>query len=161
MYLQEIQVVDLNNSIWDKKKSDPSKGEYEFTQKEYVDYLTKGRRPAWYFCWVRNNPMDGYKDVRDYQVKWKFSYVTVDDPYWPEGLAPHNGHYEYGDVVLMKCPLVEELKRRKLAKDMSDAQAMSGFRAFDEFTKQAGAGLTIKDQDYIDTLTKEFLGGLQ
>jgi hypothetical protein len=160
VYLNEIQIVDLNNSLWDKEKSDPSKGEYEFTKKVYIDYQTKVQRPNWYFTWVRNNPRDGYKDVRDYQVKWKFTYVTKDDPYWPEGLSPDvNGQYTYGDVVLMKCPLIEELKRRKLSKDMSDGQAMSGIKAFDKAADEAGAGLTSKDQDYIDKLTGELLGG--
>jgi hypothetical protein len=159
VYLQEIQVVDLNNSSWDKEKSDPSKGEYEFTKKEYIDYNTKSRRPAWFFTWVRNNPSDGFKDIRDYQVKWKFSYVTPDDPYWPEGMSPDvQGHYTYGDVVLMKCPLVEELLRRKLAKDMSDGQAMSGVKGFQAKAENAGAGLSSKDQDYIDNMAGELLG---
>ena len=33
MYLQEIKFVDLKTSKWDKKKSDPARGEYFFIDK--------------------------------------------------------------------------------------------------------------------------------
>jgi len=163
VYLSEIKVIDLTHSEWDREKSDPSRGEYIFTgEKAYIDssaYRTAARRPAWYFCWIRNDPRDGYKDVRDHQIKWGYSHVTLDDPYWPEGLPPTNGHYVYGDVVLMKCPLIRELKKREEAKQMSDAQAMSTFSKFEKTIDEAGAGLTTADEQYIDQLSKELLGG--
>jgi hypothetical protein len=164
MYLGEIRIVDLTRTPWDREKSDPEKGEYVFTgDKVYVDgaaYRTKANRPAWYFCWIRYDPRDGLKDVRDHQIKWKYSYVTKDDSYWPEGLPLDvNGHYAYGDVVLMKCPLIEELRKRELARQMSDGQAMSTFSKFEKLTEGTGSVLTAADEGYIDQLTKEYLGG--
>lgn len=165
MYLGEIKIVDLTRTPWDREKSDPSRGEYVFLtdEKAYVDgaaYHTKATRPPWFFRWIRYEPRDNYKDVRDYQVKWQYSYVTPDDPYWPEGLSPDSqGHYVYGDVVLMKCPLVVELRRRELARQMSDSLSMSAYSKFEKETEQAGADLSVADESYIDQLTKEYLGG--
>ena len=57
MYLQEIKIVDLRTSKWDKEKSDPAKGEYYFTDKRYINY--RGDRaaiPPFKFEWNRYNP---------------------------------------------------------------------------------------------------------
>jgi len=164
VYLGEIKIVDLTNSDWDREKSDPGRGEYAFTGKKvYVDgeaYRTTARRPAWFFCWIRYDSRDGFKDVRDHQIKWKYSYVTPDDPYWPEGLPPDvNGRYVYGDVVLMKCPLIEELRKRELARQMSEGMAMSSYQKFENTVDEAGAGLSPGDEHYIDQLSKELLSG--
>jgi len=157
MYLSEIKIVDLEHSDWDKEKSNREKGEYVFRQKEYIDYSTRTRRPPWFFTWVLNTPHDNYKDVRDHKIKWGFTYVTTDDPYWPEGLEPVNGHYEYGDVVLMKCPLINELRRREVARKMSDAQAMSTIRAYNERSREYGVALSSRDEEMIENLVESYL----
>lgn len=158
MYLSEIKIVDLKHSVVDKENSDPKKGIYAFKRKEYIDYKTKARRPIWFFKWVRYNPNDGLKDVRDYQIKWKYSYVTPDDPFWPEGLSPDvEGHYRYGDVVLMKCPLIEHLRKRELEVDRSKAASMSMRKGFEAQMSAAGAGLHAIDEADIDKMAEQFM----
>jgi hypothetical protein len=114
MYLQEIKFVDLRTSKWDKTKSDPLKGDYYFIDKKYINY--RGDRaaiPPFKFEWNRYNPKSNFREIEDWKVKYKASFVTTDDPYWPEGIVPQNGLYITGDAVWMKIPIVEYAKKRK------------------------------------------------
>ncbi len=157
MFLGEIKIVDLRHSTIDHDKSNVAEGVFEFTDKQYVEYHVKIRRPEWYFRWVRYNPTDGLKDVRNHRVKWGFSYVTQDDPFWPEGIPLTEGKYIFGDAVLMKCKLLAELKRREEAKKFSDAMSMSAYRKFQSEAGAAGIALSHADEDYLDKLTQEFM----
>jgi hypothetical protein len=152
MYLGQIKIVDLRHSTWDKEQSKPAEGQYALTDKQYVDYGTKARRPPFYFLWVRYNPADGLRTVRDYKTQWGFSYVTVDDPFWPEGVPLTEGKYLFGDVVLMKCSLITELRRREEAKAMSDAMSMNAYRRFKDQAKAGGVSLREGDEEEIDRL---------
>lgn len=159
MYLGQIKIVDLRHSTWDREKSNPEEGQYDITDKQYVDYDTKARRPQYYFLWVRYNPADGLRTVRDYKIQWGFNYVTIDDPFWPEGVPLTEGKYLFGDVVLMKCQLITELRRREVAKQMSEAQSMTAFRGFKSNAAAAGVNLKEGDEEAIDKLAKGMLEG--
>jgi len=159
MYLGQIKVVDLRHSTIDKEKSNPAIGEYVFEDKQYIDYTTKARRPDWFFCWVRYNPQDGLRAVRDYETSWGFSYVTQDDPFWPEGVKLREGKYLFGDVVLMKCKLLTELKRREEARVHSERQSMSSMKKFQAEAKEYGVELSGADEEYINKLSEQMLGG--
>lgn len=123
MYLQEIKIVDLRTSKWDKAKSDPAKGEFQFTDKRYINYRgDRAAAPPWKFSWNRYNARDNYRDVRDWQTKYKASFVTPEDGYWPEGVIPQNGIYVEGDAVLMKIPVMEYAKKRKAEIERSETR---------------------------------------
>lgn len=157
MYLGQIKIVDLRHSTIDSKKSKPAEGKYEFLDKQYIDYQVRGRRPPHYFLWVRYNPADGLRTVREYETSWGFTYVTADDPFWPEGLPLREGKYIFGDVVLMKCPLIIELKRREEARLQSEGQSMSSMKRFQQQAKESGVELSGADEDYIDKLANTML----
>jgi len=157
MYLSEIKLVDMRHSVIDKDKSTPEKGLYAFKKKVYVDYKTKAQRPPYFFTWVRYNPRDDFKDVRDYQVKWGYEYVTKDDPYWPEGLGPDaEGHYRYGDVVLMRCPLINELRKREQEIAISQRASVSKQKGFEAQMGAEGGGLHAVDKDDIEKMMEGF-----
>lgn len=155
MYLHEIKIVDLTHSKWDKEKSDPKTGTYDWTDKVYINYKDKTVRPDHSFMWVLFDQRDGLKDVRDHQIKWGYSYVTPDDPYYPEGLAPDaEGRYRYGDVVLMKCKLLNYLLKRQAEKKMSRDASMSRFQSFKDSSKELGIALNPEDEEALQNLMK-------
>lgn len=158
MFLHEIRIIDLKRSKWDEKASKPERGQYTWTDKQYIGYKDKGIRPDKYFTWVRYNPQDGLKDVRDYQIKWGYSFVEYPvDPYYPEGLSPDvEGHYRYGDVVLMKCNLMDELLKRQREQKMSRDASMSRFQSFKDQSKAEGVSLRNEDEDAIAKMLQEY-----
>lgn len=111
MELCEIKIVDLNHSKFDPKKSNPDEGEYEFIEKKYVDYLDKGRRPKFWFTSCRYDPINNYKEFREWKYTRRATFLKKEDGYWPETMAPDaEGKYIYGDAVFVKIPLEVKLK---------------------------------------------------
>jgi len=115
MYLGQIKFIDLNTSKWDRAKSSPDSGDYHFTDKRYINYRgDRSAAPPFKFMWNRWNPKDNFRDISDWQIKYKASFVEPGkDPYWPEGVTPQNGKYIVGDAVLMKIPIMEYARKRK------------------------------------------------
>lgn len=135
MFLSDIKFVDLTRSELEKS-SDPRKGNYEFRKKVYVekaDYRNASVRPPFKFQWNRYEPRTNYKEVRDWQIKLGASFVTLNDPYWPEGIPPDGeGKYVFGDAVLMKIPLrqfLEEKERNRLRAEHATASKMREFKS--------------------------------
>lgn len=155
MYLGQVKVIDLRHSVWDEKKSNRKKGDYVITKKAYVrDLYHSPMRSPWWFRWIRNEPTNRFREVRDAQIDG-YTFVSLDDPYWPEGVTPDEaseGHYTFGDVVLMKRPLLDELKSRKHTRDLSDGQAMAKRQQFNEQMREQGAALTNKDDDLLQQM---------
>jgi len=114
--INEVQIVDLNRSELDEEKSDIDKNKYVFKKKVYVkrpdDYLKKETRHPYFFHWGRQT--DSGREVDNWKIKWGYDFVTKEDKYWPEGV-PRNteGHYQWGDAVLMKIPIRNFLKKRE------------------------------------------------
>lgn len=155
MYLGQVKVIDLRHSVWDEKKSNRKKGDYVITKKAYARDLYHGpMRSPWWFRWIRNEPNNRFREVRDAKIEG-YTFVTLDDPYWPEGVSPdeaYEGHYTFGDVILMKRPLLDELRARKHARDLSDGQAMAKREQFNEQMRDQGAALTNKDDDLLQQM---------
>jgi hypothetical protein len=123
MYLQETKLIDLRTSKVDEKRTDRSKADYYFTDKRYINY--RGDRaaiPPYKFQWNRYNPKSNFREIEDWKIKYKASFVTPEDPYWPEGVVPQNGMYILGDAVLMKIPIIEYAKKRKAEIAASEAR---------------------------------------
>jgi hypothetical protein len=139
MLLRDIKLVDLRRSKIDKKRSDPKQGIYEFEPngKVYVSWKDPATRPPHYVKWNRNTPYD----VEGWKIKWNYSYVTIDDPYWPEGVKPNeNGHYVYRtDMVLMKCPLEDYVKKRAKEIEKSELAVAAKRREYEEMVRQKGS----------------------
>lgn len=157
MYLQSPMkmVIDLRHSVWDEKKSNRKKGDYVITRKVYIgqEYRTPTQSP-WWFRWIRNEPTNRFREVRDAKIEG-YTFVTLDDPYWPEGITPdeaNEGHYTFGDVVLMKRPLLDELKARKHARDLSNSMGMAKKQAFNEQMREQGSALTNQDDELLQRM---------
>jgi hypothetical protein len=141
-YLQEHPKVDIKHSVIDEKNSNPALGIYEFIEKKYVNYQDPEVRPPWYFAWCRWTDKNNYAEFNDWKTKYGYSLVTVEDGYWPEGLAPDaDGKYVTGDSVLVKCPLRKYIQRRLHEIKISEQSTQSIIARFKQETKDAGVDL--------------------
>lgn len=131
--LKDVHIVDLNRSELDKRHSDIDKNKYVFKKKVYVkhpeDYFKKETRHPYFFHWGRATA-DG-RAIQSWIIKWNYSFLTKEDNYWPEGV-PRNaeGHYQYGDAVLMKIPIRDFLKKREKELKKANEAPVARMRQF-------------------------------
>jgi len=134
-YLSEIRFIDLKHSKWDKQKSNPKKGKYVWIDKKHVSYDDKGNHPGYLFRWNRNDP----KDIADWEIKFRFSLVNVSEGLvYPEGGAQIDaeGHYVFGDCILMKITPEDYFAKRKPEIEESERAARTAFEGFRSRVKQ-------------------------
>jgi len=155
--MKQIKVVDLTRSDWDKTKSDRKKGKYVFTgKKTYIidkNYKAASLRPDHKLKWCTVTP--GMMLCKAWELNYNFSYVMYNDPYWPEPIEPNaDGHYVYGDAILMKCPIADyaaKVQRERLA----SAKAVVGTKQkFKNDTKRTDMG----DASLSDGRAEDLLG---
>jgi hypothetical protein len=139
MKLAQIRVIDLGSSVIDEKKSNPKKGEYVFISKRYVSYQGAGPRPNWFFTWERYTPVNGFREIEDAKSRG-FSFVEAGiDPYAADSVTPNAlGYYVFGDLVLMKCPLLMELERRVEQAELSKGAGKAKLAAFRQEVRAEG-----------------------
>jgi len=137
MLLSDVHIVDLNQSEWDKDRSEPEKGRYYFTKKVYSkssDYRDDAIRPKHVLKWIMYDKAEDFATMNHYRSKYNAETVIAGDPYWPEPLVPDSeGKYVFPpDTILVKIPLeiwVEKLlldkQNAKRGHEMADRQFKS------------------------------------
>lgn len=141
MQLHEIRTIDLSKSVIDPKMSDPDKGKYVFLKKVY----TTGQNSSdhYHFGWCRYEPRNGYRELREWEVKFGYTPVTNKvDPYYPEGMTPNaEGHYVYGDLIRVKCPLISHLEAMEANEKLSRGAAKGKIDAFKNQMRREGGAI--------------------
>lgn len=142
-------IIDLKRSQWDRKKSDPKKGRYDF--QKIVYYKTRdfqeGYIHPYKLKWCKYSEKDYPRPFAKYQewmVKYKnaMSMVKVGDDYVPEGVFPDaEGKYVDGDLVLVKIPIELHMEDRRRAVELSERQASGMRKQFQHEMKQEGADI--------------------
>ena len=152
MNLSDVRIVDLKHSKWDQTQSSIKKGNYIFDEKVYVNYGDKGRRPDVFLTWERWDPSNGYREFNHARVKYGASHVlSSEKEFYPDGVAPDSeGKYVFGDAVLIKYPLIVELKRRAQAREIANRGAKA---RLDQFKGQ----MKRESSDIPDSLIDEML----
>jgi len=75
-------------------------------------------------------------------IRKGYEFVTKEDDVVPEGIHENaEGHYQYGDLVLMRCALEGFLARRKASRIRSDRSVSTILNKFRKEQSSAGAGL--------------------
>ena len=127
-FSSDIKHIDLRRSQWDAKKSNPKKADYKFTQIVYLtskDYHVEASCPDWVYTWCRYNPTDNFRGLYTWQIRYKAVPVTVDDEVIPEGIPPNpEGKFVFDDLIMVKIPLEEHMKRR--ARDVAKSESKAG-----------------------------------
>jgi len=144
MKLQDVKIIDLRASVLDREKSDPECGRYVFKEKRYVDYKGKSTRPNYKFLWCRWEPKNNYREFNEWNVRWGDTLLTnAVDPYIPEGIPKDaEGHFRYGDVILVKRPLINELKRLEENEKISKRGAGAKMQGFQNEMKLQGVDIS-------------------
>jgi len=153
LHLGNIKIVDLKKSKIDVAKSNPDKNEYVFKEdgKVYIDPRKITRNPDYKLKW--GSTIREGRDLEWMRLALGYSFVTPEDKLWPEGAERDaNGHYVFGDAVLMKIPLRKYIDQIKEDRDMTDKQ-LSSLEA--EFADKLGEDGARMSKDELDSyLTK-------
>lgn len=125
-------------------------GFYKFKEMVYVSYKEPGARPDVWFSWCRYDNRDNYRHLSEWRYQFGYMPVSKEDPYWPENVPLNqNGHYQVGDLCLVKCKLIDHLKRRFEEVEMSKNAAQA---KIDEFEATVGAQGDAIEQQLIQEL---------
>jgi hypothetical protein len=151
--LKDLKIVDLKRSVWDKDKSEPTKGRYKFTKKVYLknkDYDDRAVRPRWVFIWNRWEKNNDYLEFKEWESYYDAEAVKVGDDFWPEPLTPKaDGSYQFKDAILMKIPLMVWLKKKAEDSARYDQQRKAIQGEFDRLADSHGAKLEMLEDDII------------
>lgn len=151
--LKDFKIVDLKRSVWDKEKSDPTKGKYKFTKKVYLkssDYDDKTIRPRYVMIWNRWDKINDYLEFKEWEQFYDAEAVKVGDDFWPEPLTPKaDGTYQWKDAILMKVPLLVWLRKKAEDSARYDTQRKALTDQFNSLAAQSGAKLDMMEDDVI------------
>ena len=131
-----------------KETDVPKNGRYFFERGKKVLYqLIKGDRLSpWWYRWVKNDEVR----MSVIQTKLEYTFVEKDDDIVTEALAVNaNQHYQYGDLILMKCDFGDYIKRRLRNKEISDHQLQAKLREFESHAREHGADMRKDELDKI------------
>ncbi len=154
MKLQWINehIIDLRRSEWDKSLSKPEDDEYNFTKKVYYPMVSRRLsvyKPDHWLYWERYEPRNGYRELS--QARAEHEAVPVkcgENLYWPEGIKRNpEGYYAFGDLVLMRMPMMKHLEERKDSVDTARAGAKTRLNQFSQQMKAQGAEISQDDID--------------
>lgn len=137
-------IVDLKRSDWDKKNSDPSKGQYVFNNKVY--YKNKDFREGYIhpykLKWCKYSEHDyprPFYSFHKWQKLYKATYVVVGDDYWPEDFEPDTENkYVDMDLVLVKIPIEVHMEHRKRSVQKAELAVKSVKKEFLDEAKKSG-----------------------
>jgi len=116
-----------------------TEGYWNFKEKAYVSYTDPGARPPYWFSWCRYDNRDNYRHLSEWRYQFGYVPVTRDDPYWPENVPLNqNGHYQIGDLCLVKCKLIDHLKRRFEEIQLSKTAATDKIEEFESAVAAQG-----------------------
>ena len=142
-------IIDLKRSEWNRKNSDPKKGDYDFQKIVYYKNsdFKKGYIHPYKLKWCKYSEQDyprPFATLHEWKVKYKstLTLVTVGDDYVPEGIPPDGeGKYVDGDLVLVKIPIEVHMEERKRAVELSERQASGMRKQFQDEMKKVGADI--------------------
>jgi len=160
-------LTDINSHVLDMSKStwvDAKDVEHTFNAKTWnkdikglVDetstlktktYRDLSAGPDYVMWWVRYDAPN-YREYQTARVTLPATAVSIDtDPFWPEGFEPDvNGHFVFGDLILMKRKYVDYLRDEVARLKRSKGSAKAAMDEFNESTKREGAALSGKAKE--------------
>lgn len=113
--LKDVKIIDMERSVIDEERSEPENGLYFFKEKvEITDksYKDASLCPPDVLKWGTMTP-DG-RQIRKWRLVFHYDFVVhKEDPYYAEGAElDSEGHWIFGDAILMKCPLDIHMQRK-------------------------------------------------
>lgn len=130
------ELKDKIDELKKEKERQIEEADYDFVEKKYIRYVgSEMARPDYWFSWCRNTK----QRLREWKAHYNFRPVDpVHDDYVPEGVAVEDGMFIYGDLVFVKTPLLDYLRRRKEEIDMSKLGAAKKYKEFGDKLRKGG-----------------------
>ncbi len=142
----ERKIIDLSKSVVDDTKTNKEKGLWYFHKKTYYQSSVDLNSAPWKFTFIRNDPMD----IAKARSQMMYDFVAGDGSsgYVPEGCIKNaEGNWQFGDVILMRCPIREYYKRKIQAKQFEANRLGTVTKKFEDDAKAVGAGLRPEDKE--------------
>jgi hypothetical protein len=134
----------------DKERSRPEEGIFVWKRKRVISYKDDMVRPEHKLKFQPNKP---YHLATLLSSGWDF--VNLSDPYVPQGaILNAEKHWQFGDMVLMKCRLEDYLDYREDALQRSERAGKARKDKFAAEAKLAGA-VAISEDEIADMAGKE------
>ena len=156
------KIIDLKRSDWDKKKSDPSKGQYVFFRKVYYKNrdFREGYIHPFKLKWCKYSEHDyprPFYSFHKWQKLYKATAVVPGDDYWPEDFAPDaEGKYIDMDLMLVKIPIEVHMEHRKRAVQKAELAVKSVKKQFVDDAKKSGIDIPEEIiEEEIDRMARE------
>ena len=147
--LKDIKIIDLEKSVLDDKLSDPNKDLYVFKKKVYSKYPFASER--YKFKWGRHTA-DGRR-IDEWRYLYNADFVIPKDKMWPEGLKRNaEGHYQFGDAVLMKVPLADYIAQKKDEMQRSNRRSKAMIKKHQADVRKVDKGAVMSDEEVAETL---------
>ncbi len=115
-HIAEVIFIDTENSEVDEERSKPEKGIYFFKGEPNVitpdSYKRAETCPDFVYKWGRHTEDGRSLNKWIFQYGWDF-VIHGEDKIYPQGAQlDAEGHWTFGDGVLMKMPLEKYMKRK-------------------------------------------------
>ena len=154
--LKDIDIIDMERSIIDKERSEPENGLYFFKEKVSItdkSYKDASTCPPDVLKWGRMTENGG--QIRKWRLVYHFDFVVHgEDPYYPEGAElDGEGHWIFGDAILMKCPLELHMERKQKAVKRSEDDLKAKGRAFRMAVEKDATGAAMSEEETEKYLT--------
>ena len=143
MLLQDVKIIDKRFSQFDAKKSEPKKGKYTWIKKEYIDGRKFDKNKEWKLWWSPYDVDNNLKKYWAWKAKLQFEPIdAVEDNFVADGaIISSEGWWVFGDLVLVKMPLLDYLMRKDAERRISSKGGKSELMSFYEQTRAQGAAL--------------------
>ena len=149
--LNEIRLVDLKKSGFNKAKSKPDKGVFVFdntvhylhTESGAIDKVAIAKEFGFVFKW-------GTTDARQLNnLKYQgWDFLTLEDGIWPKPLELNpDGRFVNFDAPAMKVPTQQYIETRKKAIKKSDNAGKAKRREFQDMTEQMEPGSAMTEDE--------------
>ena len=146
--LKDFPFIDRKTSKLDEKRSNPEKGIYICNAGDEVKYNLRdpktGKHSDWWFRWAENSP----KRISILMSTKGYDFVHKTDDIVPLGMPTDaEGHYIFGDLVLMKRPLESYLMEQQARMNRGKGKPKAILDKFRSDSKKSGVNLPDGEYD--------------
>lgn len=165
-HIAEVIFIDMERSVIDEERSKPAKGVYFFRGTPTVitnaSYKNAETCPDYVYKWGRHTE-DG-RSLNKWIFQYGYDFVTHgEDKIYPQGAQlDADGHWIFGDGVLMKISLEAYMQRKSRELRSIDEAQKARKRQFNKDIATAderlGAGAVLSDEELKRYLSDDEIG---
>lgn len=142
MFITDVKIIDKKYSKFDEKRSDPKKGKYVWLSEVYIDRRGFNRDKEWFFTTSLYDPKNGCQHFLGERTMYGYEPLEAEGQFIPKGaILNADGYWQFKDLVFVKLPLMEHLKRREMDINIASKAATNMVKELHQQFKDEGAAL--------------------